>query len=1194
MAGSNATLPASEPPSISAWDTSKALIRNRFKDEAKRFEHISLRDLLRDLNQLEGYSTTKDSRNPFVNTFENFILALSNYGRALDTFAQVDTLLFTPIWGSIRVIIQAVVNFRDYTDRLLQMVRDLTDNLPRFDEYGELFRSEMRVQSALEKIFCDAFEFCIAARNVFAYERNSGRRCATVNFYILELLANGSILGLPRPLRDPAIKSLWKNFELQYGTIVASFKHNSALLEHETQASGLKTASHFFHSTHAKLDDIKRLNSSNLDAYNRECAYATWPNIVLTPKSVYRERSTFAWLNAPSLNEQLYNRYSQYCLPNTCQWIFQRAEFVKHLNKHPGVGATLWLTGIPGSGKSVLCSHVVTYLKNIIQKNVAYCFCSKMDTRMGQPDSVCRTLVSQLLLQDKNKARIWDLVSRVMERRRDLQVASEELVWSLLFQICRAQPTDIVIDGFDECSDGRILLDHVTSLGSVARVTIFSRKTELLIPEKLGAESIEISRTDVDADIDFMIRSSLASCALASVLDQQKLDDVREKILRRSGGVFIWAKLSIDELCQLQTMREIDRSIEAYPEGVSAMYLEAIKRFSKLPARQRNRVLDLLGWVTVACRSLTLKEIEDALVITPSTDQISENDRILSIRSVLDQCRPLIDVDPRSAEVRYCHYSLKELILGLSRTDALNFGFDFTWGSDGPLGPQLSSRIGLLCLRYLQMKTLRRDWIDGNSSEVLSKKYPLFEYAILHWLGHMLDGKPDLLSVQEIRSFMISDIASKWLQELIRVYEGELGHYHYGPLIMALERRLNDWKAVVLPVTDRVTEVSGTNNPHGFQHLLENRAIQQSITHGAKDPRAIEAYRTLYLHHSWRGDLSKAEGILRQILESFGEEKSPSCKGTQVILFDVLFDLSQVEVSQGKLEDAREAIYQVYEGHKSLLGEDSFEVAKAAGALADILADMDRQEEAEPLHKHALSILIHLRGERSLDTAFQYNNLGNCLCQLGKLEEAEICLQKALRCRQATLGSRSQSALRSLDCLGVVLQKKNDLEGAYQAHAAAFKDLQDVVGTSHFFTWRAAGNLARVKHRLGYPMEALALALKALENLEVILGPSALDTISAADLVAELVYGQDRDLSLSLIIVAKEKAIAIQRPYPSRIECKEILKFLWVSCYGWISADNDSKVSPGANCNFMKNSMEVIEKKEHGEKASGDIRIRNL
>lgn len=57
------------------------------------------------------------------------------------------------------------------------MIKDVSDNIPRFDEYGVLFKSEERVQSTLVKIYSDVLEFCIAARDVFAVQQTSARKC---------------------------------------------------------------------------------------------------------------------------------------------------------------------------------------------------------------------------------------------------------------------------------------------------------------------------------------------------------------------------------------------------------------------------------------------------------------------------------------------------------------------------------------------------------------------------------------------------------------------------------------------------------------------------------------------------------------------------------------------------------------------------------------------------------------------------------------------------------------------------------------------------------------------------------------------------------------------------------------------------------------------------------------------------------
>lgn len=741
---------------------------------------------------------------------------------------------------------------------------------------------------------------------------------------------------------------------------------------------------------------------------------------------------------------------------------------------------------------------------------------------MAQTDSVCRALVSQLLLEDKPSGRIRAIVAESYDSRRDLEFATEDQVWSLLFAICKTEPIDLVLDAFDEISDQKMLLSYILSLGAAVRVTIFSRIKPMSGLDSIVSQSITISRNDVEPDIDIMIRASLVSSDIfLASQDKQTLEYVRARVLERAAGVFIWARLAVDGLDQLQTVGEVAEHIDSCPESISVMYKEALRRLSQFPPKQHERALRLLGWVASSRRALSLGELEDALVLTPSTVQIADKDRIISIRSVISKCHPLIEIDTETSEVRVCHYSVKEFIMGLSPSEALKAGF--TPRSSTTLGSELSKSNGILCLQYLNMESLRRDWADDASQALMAKTYPLFEYAVCYWLDHLLDGSPDILSLGKLRDFLAGQGAGMWLKEFITFQQHTLGHSHYGSVIMALERRLANWERSALSAAD-VPERSSIMSNVLFHALLEQRVLQQAKLFGSRDLATLEAYRALYMHYSWRGRLEEAEKVLQNILATFGDSMHPPGNKLQPALIDVLFYLSQINVSKGNIREAFEICARVYDARKKAFGEDSFETAEAAGGLADILTDMNKLDEAEKMHRFALCGLLNTRGEQALDTAFQYNNFGNCLCQLGKLQEAQECLTKALRSRQAVLGANSSSALRTLDCLGVVYLRKNDAHAAHRAHTTAFGGMKEIVGDRHFFTWRAACNLAAAEAELGNILEARQLALQALLNLEAILGPAALDTLTAADVVSGLHGGEHEDFSIAVRHIASERA----------------------------------------------------------------------
>lgn len=137
--------------------------------------------------------------------------------------------------------------------------------------------------------------------------------------------------------------------------------------------------------------------------------------------------------------------------PNTANWIFDTEAF---LSWKSIPSESLWLHGIPGAGKTILCSTIIEYMKEYCQSHpvngIAYYYFDFSDARKQTIDGFLRSAIVQLSMQ---REFLPDQVVALYEKCHNVQqepILDElsEVAFSLLNS---SNPTYLLVDALDEC-----------------------------------------------------------------------------------------------------------------------------------------------------------------------------------------------------------------------------------------------------------------------------------------------------------------------------------------------------------------------------------------------------------------------------------------------------------------------------------------------------------------------------------------------------------------------------------------------------------------------------------------------------------------------------------------------------------------------------------------------------------------------
>lgn len=139
---------------------------------------------------------------------------------------------------------------------------------------------------------------------------------------------------------------------------------------------------------------------------------------------------------------------------NTGSWFLSSTDFDEWL-QNPG--SRIWLSGLPGTGKTILASAVIqeSLKRGSSETGVAFFFCDYKNKETLRPLNVLGAIASQLARQRDDAFKILQDYYEDLHPQRGLAVVSEEK--GLLATICNMsdlfQQVMIVVDGIDECED---------------------------------------------------------------------------------------------------------------------------------------------------------------------------------------------------------------------------------------------------------------------------------------------------------------------------------------------------------------------------------------------------------------------------------------------------------------------------------------------------------------------------------------------------------------------------------------------------------------------------------------------------------------------------------------------------------------------------------------------------------------------
>ncbi|KAI1808884.1 ankyrin [Daldinia bambusicola] len=427
----------------------------------------------------------------------------------------------------------------------------------------------------------------------------------------------------------------------------------------------------------------------------------------------------------------------------TGQWFLESQEFQGWMQS---VGATMWCSGAPGAGKTVMASTAIEYLREKVRRTgdgrLAFLYCDYRQRQDQKSWMMLGNLWAQLFRQRGPSVTEVEQLFGEIAARSDFKPTKTQIINMIRDELTNGLQGKayIVVDALDECADENErngFIDSLRSLQPLINVLVTSRTTHF---DNVGFTNVRAFRfiptdEDMSAYINARIRESKKMSGYVQRKPELK-EDIQRLVIERANGMFLLCRMHLDSLSRAITLKDLKREMGRIPEGENVIkntYDQAMERIRDQGVNIEKFALQVIRWVCFARRPLRLAELLCALSVSSDDTELDE-DAIGEESDVTNYCAGLVVVEGESKTVRFVHYTTQEYFNSLK---------------DTPTFTHSHGEIALTCISFLGLDGLILS-PNGPLCHIwpLQDETPFFAYAAIHFGYHYVQ-ESNILDAEE-------------------------------------------------------------------------------------------------------------------------------------------------------------------------------------------------------------------------------------------------------------------------------------------------------------------------------------------------------------------------------------------------------------------------------------------------------------
>ncbi|MCJ1472736.1 hypothetical protein MMC13_001385 [Lambiella insularis] len=478
------------------------------------------------------------------------------------------------------------------------------------------------------------------------------------------------------------------------------------------------------------------------------------------------------WLRHVPAAEDLHKLRKEQ-LDGTCEWIANDELISSWLGMGSMRSSLLWISGGPGTGKTILSAHIIGEIQH--RHPIAYFFCKSDDQRKQTTTAVLQNWIWQLVHDSPV------LPESITSPSDEYQAPSHLVLSNTMLALQQyLRRSYLVVDGLDECIDDvsdflqccqvlsekwsvLIISRDVVNIQKALSNGLFNHKALTTEDNKMDIQGLiahkAIGIQDTKQDIDTFVNQKTEELAVSKSWQAME-KGIANVLSKNAEGMFLWVRLVLDFLLEDTTLEaDVEEALGSIPSDLNGFYDKIVEKMKIQPGSWKI-AQRALQWIVFAFRPLTLEELHAAIACELNFSKPIENFELV----LRGSCGLLIRIDDESGKVTIIHTTVKEYLL--EATDVL-----VTAPSDGDT---IHARMTATCLVYINAKNRTAINVDNDVHQSEQRFQTYFDspvnyfldYSVVFWCQH-LNKSPEqsaLWQASLVQLCSSEEVTVIWLQ----------------------------------------------------------------------------------------------------------------------------------------------------------------------------------------------------------------------------------------------------------------------------------------------------------------------------------------------------------------------------------------------------------------------------------------------
>ncbi|KAF5707436.1 heterokaryon incompatibility protein het-E-1 [Fusarium mundagurra] len=627
----------------------------------------------------------------------SFLQIVQQFTPIIDTYIQSNPDISSLIWGSIKLtfmsLLQVLANFLSQFQSFVELLQGFGSLYSRLGHYQILFQDSTRLNDSVCEFHTSVILCCekvvrLIRQSTFT---NQVWRAVTCSFQT-------EIRSYVEKVKEKA-----ENAQSEIELAKAQADH----LEQQQQAKERREASEYRQKLSmwatkysAAMKDIQHLKNKHAKDKKR--------SKLVHELTSYNSMTTF--------NDMRNKRHM-----GTAEWCFSTTEYQEWVNANKT--AVLHITGKIGSGKTILASSIIEQLcSSPRSRQFTSFFFLRFDEGKGlSVSTVIRSCLQQFLasplIERLDTTAISELDDSLNQAASSL-FSDESLRLPFITAAKNLDDWFIIIDGLDEIDGAKyvgileFLREVFEQLPEAHRIKLLlsSRETcsnhiDRILPQATRLRTgLGPTSSDIKLYAEDLIRNKIATNDLI-ISDPDLTDEIIKVIHRKEGGMFLWAFLTIEDICSRKSDKDIRRALEDIPADLPAAFDRTLGRIAAMK-NNTEIVKKIFTLVQGSFEPLTLGQLREALSVEIGQQTLDNDDLISGIDRLPTWCQNLICVED-SGTVHFSHHSIQQYLLSPDSGDFKDFHLN---------AEKCDSFMGELCITYISLDNFQLAVAPAKSS----------------------------------------------------------------------------------------------------------------------------------------------------------------------------------------------------------------------------------------------------------------------------------------------------------------------------------------------------------------------------------------------------------------------------------------------------------------------------------------------